>query len=234
MKINLFCLPYAGGSKYSFREFLSYPASNFHLIPIELPGRGARFSENLLTNVEDMVEDIFAQIRDHIDKPYAVYGHSMGSLLGYLLTKKIQSERRMLPLHLFVSGRGGPIVEYNESTSSLPQPAFIEKLREIGGSSEEILKDSKLMEFFEPILRSDFKCVENYIYKKTDPLYVSITCMIGKSEKTTYEEALKWNLETSKDFKVLQYDGNHFFIYEHIKSILNTIEITLIKEEKMY
>lgn len=234
MKVNVFCLPFAGGSQYSFREFQQYPATGFNLIPVELPGRGARYSEQLLTDLKDMAEDIYHQIKGRIDQPYAIYGHSMGSLLGYLLIKRIQAEKLALPLHLFVSGRGGPTVTYDQSTYALSKPEFIQKLREMGGSPDEILNSEHLMTFFEPILRADFKCAETYRYEEAAPLNVAITCMIGKSDKTTYEEALEWGEVTSKEFQAIAYEGNHFFIYQHINSILSTIERILIKEKAQY
>ncbi len=105
-KITLYCLPYAGGHSLSYRDFQANVAENILIKPLELPGRGKRIKEPLLTNLETMVDDLFQQIQNELnDKPYAIYGHSMGTLLGYLLTKRILNAGKPAPLHLFVSGR---------------------------------------------------------------------------------------------------------------------------------
>src|SRR4051794_37934122 len=103
-KINLFCLPFAGGSRYSYISFANCAPENICVIPIELPGRGSRFRETLLTNMDSVVTDIFQQIKDRLDEPYGIYGHSMGTLSGYLLTKKIIQKNLNKPIHLFFTG----------------------------------------------------------------------------------------------------------------------------------
>ena len=45
--------------------------------------------EPLMKNLADMADDIFHQVRDSLNPPYGIYGHSMGAMLGYLLTLKI-------------------------------------------------------------------------------------------------------------------------------------------------
>ena len=60
------------------------------LQPIELKDRGKRFDEYCYESLEEAVDDIFESIKDKIDKDdYAVYRHSMGSLLAYELHHKI-------------------------------------------------------------------------------------------------------------------------------------------------
>src|SRR5262249_31116493 len=88
--IDLFCLPFAGGNKYAFREFekLSPPYLNF--IPIEYPGRGSRSNEPLLGDIGYLADDVFVQIERAIgSRPYSIYGHSMGALLAYLVARKL-------------------------------------------------------------------------------------------------------------------------------------------------
>src|SRR5206468_3788359 len=105
-------LPYAGGSQYSYSGFTGAAKRNgINIIPIEVPGRGSRINEPLLVNISDMVNDIFDQVKDHLKAPYGIYGHSMGTILGYLLTRKIVNENLNKPCHLFFSGSGGPSVK---------------------------------------------------------------------------------------------------------------------------
>jgi len=54
-----------------------------------------------------MVEDIFSQIMSQIQEGnYIVYGHSMGTLLTYELTKRIIKNKLKRPMCLFFIIRG--------------------------------------------------------------------------------------------------------------------------------
>lgn len=230
-KINLFCLPFAGGSKYSYAEFMKRAPANLNIISVEPPGRGLRLKEMLFTRIDDMVEDIYGQILPMLHEPYAIYGHSMGTLLGYLLTKKILNDNYLAPSDLFFSGRGGPSVKDKDGLKyTLPKPAFIDKLKELGGSTDEVLADEALMDFFEPIIRADFQAVETYVHKESIPFEIPITVMVGISEKTTYEDAMAWQKETIKPISIRQFPGQHFFIYDFIDEILKIITHKLFKD----
>lgn len=107
--LNLFCLPFAGGNKYSYREFKAKAPAFLNIITLEYPGRGARMNEPLSTDITYIVNDLYDQIRTLIDKvDYAFYGHSMGGLVAYLLTIRIIENNHKQPLHLFITGTSGP------------------------------------------------------------------------------------------------------------------------------
>ncbi|GAA0188785.1 thioesterase domain-containing protein [Fulvivirga kasyanovii] len=222
--INLFCLPFAGGNKYSYRNYEKIAPDFINIIPIDLPGRGSRIRETPLTSMHDMVDDVLMQIKNKLHQPYAIYGHSMGGWLTYLLTKKIVAERLTPPVALFITGCGGPSVEITErGRHLLPKDKFIDKLRELGGSPDEILQNPELIEFFEPVLRADFEAVDTYIHEDAEPLDIPITVVIGLQEKATYDEAMAWQKETTQPVTVRQFPGRHFFIYDFEEEIMKLI-----------
>ncbi len=235
-EINLFCLPFAGGNKYSYRLYNEQAPPFLKLIPLELPGRGARIREPLLTQVDAMVDDMFAQMKPHLHKPYAIYGHSMGAMLTYLITRRIVEEKLYnKPLHLFLTGCSGPSArDINQKRHLLPKNEFIAKLKEYGGSPDEILYDEGLMNFFEPILRADFKGIENYVYQEVAPMDIPMTVIIGTDEPVTTESAEAWKLETSETFELHQFSGKHFFIFEHAGKIMRMITQELQKKTLQY
>ncbi len=227
-RVNLICLPFSGASVYSYRNLTKHVADFINVIPVELPGRGKRTSEPLLSDIQSMADDVFLQIKTPTMSPYAFYGHSLGALLGYLLVKRILDEKLPPPRHLFFSGRAGPSVQdKDKDIYALPKKEFIQKLKEYDGSPREILNDDSIMGFFEPILRADFKAIASYVYKKSAPFEIPITVMIGTNENTTYQEALKWQDETSGGISVRQFPGGHFFIFQHSPEIGKIITHTL-------
>jgi surfactin synthase thioesterase subunit len=149
----------------------------------------------------------------------------MGTIVAYLITKRIISEGLPQPMHLFVSGRMGPSAKDNEPhIHHLPKNEFREKLKEIGGSPDEFIDDDNLMSFFEPILRADFRSNELYGYEEIiAPFDVPITVMIGKEEKITEAEAMAWQKETTKPIDLHWFSGEHFFIMDHVAEIMRIV-----------
>jgi medium-chain acyl-[acyl-carrier-protein] hydrolase len=223
--ITLFLLPFAGGSSYSYKEFTKYESDKLKLSPLELPGRGKRIRESLKTNVHELVDDIFAQISTKLNKPYMIYGHSMGTLLTYLLTKKIIKHQLNLPLWLFLTGSVGPSVIENRKTKyhKLPASEFMDRVKGLGGLPDEILSHPELLEFYLPILRADFEVVETYQHQPTVPFDIPMDITIGTEDEASLEEAKMWQLETIEPLRLNQYEGNHFFIYQHIDKIMENI-----------
>jgi surfactin synthase thioesterase subunit len=227
-KVNLFFLPFSGGSCYSYNAFIKQAPDYFRIIPLELPGRGRKLVAPFLDSVTEMVDHILSEISDQLHEPYAIYGHSLGTLVGYELVKKIISEDLPQPIHLFFSGRAGPSIEYLEKTRHLlPKEQFIQKVLEMGGSPAAVFADEEMSDFFEPILRADFKAAETYEYQKTKPFDIPIDAMIGRQEKISYEQAMTWQQETTSNTTVLQFDGGHFFIFDHLKAIINRMSLQL-------
>ena len=88
--INVFCLPFAGGNRYSYREYKEKAPSFINFINMEYPGRGARIKEPLISDTDILVNDLYKDIITMIgDGDYAIYGHSLGGLITYLLTRKL-------------------------------------------------------------------------------------------------------------------------------------------------
>jgi surfactin synthase thioesterase subunit len=232
--MKLICLPYAGASYYSYRMLENCFPTDIRTITLDLPGHGKRFREPLLTNISEMSEDLYHQIKPELNEPYALYCHSMGGLLAYHVCLSIYHDNLLKPRHLFVSGHNAPSVPINEqvkNVSSLSNIAFIEGLVKLGGVPEEVLKEKDLLELFMPILRADFKAVETYQYKKADFLIdVPITVMIGTDDiLTSVEGSLSWRDFTSAKINMIEFTGAHFFIFDNWIEIAKIICTTLKK-----
>lgn len=223
--MRLILIPFAGGSQYSFTNLANHAVSKgIKSFTVEYPGRGRRFRDPFHDNVDDLVEDVFEQIRHALVPPYAIYGHSMGTIVGYLLARKIMRLNLPKPFHLFFSGCGAPSVRDEEPPKHLlPKKDFIAKLKELGGCPEEILQDEELLNIFEPVIRADFKVIETYRHTVHAPMEIPITVIIGKEDKPTYEDAAAWQLETSKKVEVIEFPGNHFFILGKETEIVDII-----------
>ncbi|MEO5330386.1 MAG: alpha/beta fold hydrolase [Magnetococcus sp. YQC-5] len=221
--IQLFCIPFAGGNVYSYQGLNRYLSNRVKMIPLEAPGRGRRSREPLLDTIQGLTDDFLAQIRAKRVGPYALYGHSMGAYLCYLVIRRLLLEHDAPPLHLFISGAAGParVKPKNATIHHLPKEDFLAAVQQYGGLPNEILASGEMTDYFVPILRADFQAVETE--KKVEsrlPLDLAMTVMTGSDDKmVTIEQARLWQAESLQplSFKVLS--GEHFFIFNHWPSI---------------
>lgn len=225
---SVFCLPFAGGGAYSYRDFRRHAGRGARIVALDLPGRGRRFAEPLLGSLPDMAEDTFAQLRDRLDPPYAIFGHSLGAWVGYLLVKRILRERLPRPARLFVSGRGGPSVPGGEAgRHRLPREAFLEVVRRFAGTTQDVLANREVMDLFEPVLRADFRALDTYVHARSEPVDVPITVLRGSEDSVSRADALRWQEETTQPIVYRECPGGHFFIFPHAASIVQMLFETL-------
>ncbi|MBK3493953.1 thioesterase [Viridibacillus sp. YIM B01967] len=225
-KIKLFCIPYAGGSAVVYSKWKKLLNSLIELKEVELPGRGYRIEESLLDNMNEMVENIFREIKDEIKPPYVLFGHSMGALIAYELFKKIKKEGYPAPVHMFISGKKGPQVELeNSKCYNLPEHEFIEHILKYNVANEEIFRNRELASLFIPILKADFKIVETYKFNNTDYQLTCDISVFGGSEDSTveWEDLLRWQEITRNKCSFYPFKGGHFFINEHKEEVVNQI-----------
>lgn len=219
-------MPFAGGNKYSYREFVEKAPSFLNLITLDYPGRGTRMREPLPVDIEALAHDLYTQVAPLVgEDKYAIYGHSLGGLMAYLLTRKLIENGHQAPSHIFITGTTGPsaLSRSEKKRHLLNKEDFIKEVRDLDGMPEEILNNEELLYYFEPILRSDFKISENYIYEEKPPLDIPITVVTGTEEDMEMEDIQLWQKETSHiiDFKRLP--GKHFFIFQHAFRIVEII-----------
>lgn len=227
----LICLPYAGGSKAVYYNWKGKFNNNIKLEPIELKGRGSRYSEGYYTDLEDAVNDIYLNIKDKIiNEEYAIFGHSMGSLLAFELYYKILESGGRIPKHIFFSGYMAPHCENkDEIIHDLPDDEFISKVLDFGGTPTEVSENKDILELAIPILRNDFKIVELYKYKhKSKPIQCDITILNGREDTMTPEELNGWKLHSTKNVNICTFEGNHFFIDDNLDEIIKLIESALL------
>lgn len=219
-RLRLFLIPFSGGNAYSYSGFRKYLPDNIVFHNLELPGRGKRISEPLLVRTEQMTEDLFAQIEGFTDDRYAIFGHSLGALLGYTLCRLLAERKMKLPVRLFSSGQTAPALISSDNKHELPNDMLVKVLREMNGTPDELLNDGDFLDYFLPVIRADFRSVAEFRYRSQPvPLNIPVDILLGSEEDTTDEDALAWRDETNGDVSVHRFSGGHFFIYDHIPEI---------------
>lgn len=210
----LFCIPHAGASASVYRNWVTRAPSWLEICAIDLPGRGRLSNEESAKSLEDLAERISEAISPFTNRPYAIFGHSMGALLAYEVARLLSSTRHVLPSRLLVSGALPPFLPRQmRAVGHLPDEELIDHLRELQGMPDELLRDRGVMKWVLPIVRSDFQMVEAYRLVEPHLLHVPVTVLSGKQDRTTPKANMHlWRQTTASSFSWREYPGGHFFI----------------------
>lgn len=213
-RLRLFCFPYAGGGASVYRGWGTSLPGDIEVCPVQLPGRESRLREPPYTHVEALLQALTEVLPPYLDLPFAFFGHSMGALIAFELVRELRRRGGPQPVHLFVSGRRSPEVPAREEPiHDLPEPEFLEKIRELNGTPEEVLQHAELMRLLLPILRADFSINENYAFVPGDPLEMGISAFGGLGdEEVTREDLAAWAQHTRGRFRQRMLPGDHFFL----------------------
>ncbi|WP_246628353.1 thioesterase II family protein [Paenibacillus oenotherae] len=228
--MQLFCLPYAGGSAAVYKKWSDCLESWIELVPIELSGRGNRFNLPFYSTIKEAVDDVQQQIVSCLkpNTPYAIWGHSMGALLSYEAAHSLSQSGVRQPDHLFVSGSSAPNHRKKEKNlHNLDDEEFMRELKELQGTPADFFENKELVELFLPIIRNDFKISEQYIYEAPSAkLRTNISVLYGNEEKFI-NKIHAWSEHTEKECRYHEFQGGHFFIFDHIPKVTDLINGSL-------
>ena len=230
-KTKLFCFPYAGGSSFVYEKWRPLLKPEIELVPVELAGRGRRIYDTLYTDITSVIDDVFEMLKDDIyNGPYALLGHSMGSLITYELAQRLMDIGAPDPQHLFFSGKGAPNIKRADEKQyhAMADDEFRREIVSLGGTPKEFFEEPELMELFLPILKNDFKIVETYPRRsEIRPFHYDITVFMGKADDHTHEQRVGWNDYTAAKCNIHYFEGGHFFIHDETDAMVSIINQTI-------
>ena len=228
-RLRCFCLPYAGGSARIFQSWSQHLPASVDLCALELPGHGARLTEPPLDNMDAMLGAIAQVIQPLCDRPFVLFGHSMGALISFELARYCRRHGLPMPVHLYVSGHRAPqLPDPEPPVHTLPDDAFREKLMRLQGTAPAVLANDEFMALLLPVLRADFTLCETYTYATEPPLPCPITAFGGTRDPSTQRGRLRaWRSQTQAKFTQHVLPGNHFFIHAAEASLLHPLNLSL-------
>jgi medium-chain acyl-[acyl-carrier-protein] hydrolase len=223
--VRLFCLPYAGGGASIYRQ---WPPSlpNIEVATVELPGRETRLGEPAIDAMGPLVTALADAVAPHLDKPYAVFGHSMGARIAFELVRELRRRDAPAPRVLFVSGCKAPHIPRvpTPAMSAVPDRVFAGMLRQISGTPPEVFDDPELLQFLLPTLRADFTLIDAYEYADERALPCPIRAFGGTADPEVPEDALLgWQAHTSSSFRMRRLPGDHFIVRTRQRELATAI-----------
>lgn len=220
-RARLIAIPHAGGTASFFAPWRDLAPDGLDLLAVQLPGRETRIAEPLLHDMTAVVDELSEAVADLGSRPYALFGHSMGSLIAFELARRLRRMSLPLPGHLFVSSCPAPHLYSLEAWAGLLDD---DKLLETLGLPPEITSNPEFAELVLPIIRADTEMCERYRYVEDQPLPTPITVCAGSEEMAQWSEnLLAWSQHTTADFRAMDLPGGHFYLRDHAGELLAAI-----------
>jgi medium-chain acyl-[acyl-carrier-protein] hydrolase len=221
-KLRLLCFPFAGGGASVFSSWPRALPPEVEVCAAQMPGREGRLGEPAMRTWDGLVDRLVAAFEPWMDRPFVLFGYSLGAALAFEFACYLRRRRRPGLVHLVVCARRAPHVPREDPpTYHLPDAEFIEALRRISGTPEEVLQNPELREILFPLLRADFALSETYVYQEQAPLAVPISVYGGVGDELVAETYLDaWRVHTTGTFRRCMFPGTHFFLTENRSAVL--------------
>jgi surfactin synthase thioesterase subunit len=220
---RLVCLPHAGGSATFFLPVATALSPGVDVLAIQYPGRQDRRAERPIDDMAVLADQVHDILRRQPELPTTVFGHSMGAILGFEVTRRLEADGHG-PTRLFASGRRGPATYRDEKVHLRDDEGILQEIRKMSGTASSVLGDDELMRAALPALRADYKATELYTCAPDATVNCPITVLTGDNDpKTTVDEAKAWNANTTGPFDLRVFAGGHFFLTDHAGDVISLI-----------
>lgn len=229
---RLFCFSYAGGTAATFRNWQDRLGCNVEVVSIQLPGRANRFGEQAFTEMEPLIEELYEVVSSYLDKPYAFFGHSLGSRIAFQLAVECVRKRARLPVHFIASASRGPHLPIGiGDIYKLPDEQFLAEMGKLNGTPQEILENKELMRILTPQLKADFCLAYKYQYGGDIKLDIPISVFSGKEDTDiSYNDLNEWGKNFVGQPDISMFEGGHFFIDDEDSDIVEKVKSIVHKE----
>jgi surfactin synthase thioesterase subunit/acyl carrier protein len=230
-KLKLYCFHDAGGSINLFTDWEKYVSADIEIICVQLPGRGDMLEQEPYANFNLFMKDFIPEIKQNIgNKPFAMYGHSMGGLLAFETARELQNKHGLTANALIVSG--APALKGYVNN-------FVNNIIESGAKHTDLVKylpnpesidlNNKLYQRMLYTLMADFNLLYSYKYEvqhllKSDILAFGAT----NDDRVELAGVKKWKGETTGSCEIVECEGDHFFVYHDKKFVAGNVNNHLL------
>ncbi|MEW6742823.1 MAG: alpha/beta fold hydrolase [Planctomycetota bacterium] len=229
-RLRLFCFPCAGRGSTMYRQWIGGMPPGVEVCPVQLPGRETRCGEPPYRRVQPLVADAALALQPFLDRPFAVFGHSMGGLVAFEFVRHVRRAYGLEPVLLVVSGEPAPhLAGGSPPRYNLPDEEFLAHIKSLNGTPAEALASRELMEFMLPVIKADFEVCDCYQYLSDAPLDCRVAAYGGADDPESPREQLAaWRDHAARDFVLRTFPGNHFYLDSCRESLLQALAQDLI------
>lgn len=208
-RLRLFALPCAGRGAAQYASWSRLLPRDVQLCPIQLPGRESRAAEPPATDLVGLATGLVPVLAPLLEAPFAVFGHSMGALLGFELSRLLRATFGIEPSHLVVAASPPP------QDGRRHQPGAGDIAARVAASLARLPDGPERDEALEQgirVLTADTEMCRTYTFVDAAPLECPVTAIHAESDAgVTADLTAAWAVHTTGPFTRLRVPGDHFF-----------------------
>ncbi|WP_406368705.1 thioesterase domain-containing protein [Streptomyces sp. NBC_00647] len=222
MDVRLYCFAHAGAGVSSFGRWQQLCGPGIDVVPLLLPGRGRRRREPRATDRDGLLGDLLGPLADAADQgPYALYGHSLGGMVAYTLTRALLDAGLPAPALLAVGACPAPHLAAARTTGpgQTTDGDLLSLLGALDSAPDTPLTGpgSVWHRTVLPVLRDDLELARALRAAAVDdgagPLPVPVLAVGGRVDPVAGPAALDgWRQWTSGRLVRRTLPGDHFFV----------------------
>lgn len=208
---RIFCLPFAGGGASNFAGWRNrFPGIG--VVPVQYPGHETRIDEMPLKSMDHMIDGLADAIVPLLDRPYVLFGYSMGARLAFALIRRLADIGMPPPSALIVAAHVPPDRTSGAARAiGLSDADFKQVLRAYGGMPDELFDDEDFCAMALPVMRADFSLAVQPV--ALDPVSCPIVAYAGMQDATAPACTMQdWRRFTRDAFHLREFTGEHFFL----------------------
>lgn len=225
--VQLFLLPYAGGSAFSFMKTARFLDEKIEAIPVEYAGRGSRKDEPYITGYNEFIDDVcgIIKVKRRQELPFSILGYSMGTALLFdIVSNEMMAED---PIHCFFCA-GGSLIANDPSRmySLLPTDEFRNRILNLGGIDNRILQNETVLNEYLELIKADHTILSQYKYNQKR-ISVSSTIIYNEDDPTCVNME-DWKKICCGHLDYFNIGNGHFFINDHYREMADVINRSLL------
>ncbi|WP_438486754.1 thioesterase II family protein [Streptomyces sp. S186] len=212
--VTLYCFPHAGAGISAFRDWPGRTGPGTEPVPVKLPGRAGRRREAPVRGAADILADLRHLVTAAPDRPYALYGHSLGGLIAHGLG--VALERAGLPGPALVAvgacappDAAAPLADCAE----LPEDELLDRLATLGALPADGAPAESWRRLVLPALRDDLRLAGRLRAAADGPLTAPLLAVSGAADPVAGPEVMAgWRSWSTGRVVERTLPGGHFFV----------------------
>lgn len=224
---NLICFPYAGAAAAWCMPMFDELDQGINVYSLQLPGRGSRFNEALMEDMQDIVKEALQAIVPLMRKPTVFFGHSMGARIAYETAHHLRALGYPEPRHVICSASPPPgTSSVTHPKHQMSDPELLQHIKEMEGTPKQIIENKEFMDLLLPILRADYKVIETYQLPSRQKLRCSASVFYGDSDVALLKNDLaSWEALFSGCVDEMKFNGGHFYFENGFSELVRQINL---------
>ncbi|WP_323122294.1 thioesterase II family protein [Burkholderia alba] len=215
---HLLVFHHACGAATSYHRWaLGFPA-DIEVWLIELPGRGRNLQTPALATLPEVLTHL-RELQPLLPRDYAVFGHSMGALVGYCFACDM-TQLGHPPVWLGASAAEAPFYPHRHARRTgapvhlRSDEGIIDYMVSLGGTPREVAEHAELKAMLLDMARADFHLVEAcFPLPAATALPLPVTVFSGRDDPVASPAGLQdWARASRQPVTFHDFDGGHFYL----------------------